>query len=183
MRALMITLTGAAAMALAAPTWSAPPQNAPHHVGHGQHHPGQDASPVPWRSLDPDARQMLAPLKPRWSHMPPHVQRHIMRKTRHWEHLPPARRKAIRRHIQHWQRMTPAERRRARANHRVYRHLTPQERARLHSAYERFKRMPPDEQKKLRAHWHHLSPSQKRQWIDNGAKGDLPHPNENGHRP
>lgn len=170
-------------LAAGVPAWAQSPPAPPEHESppSSHRHHGKNMPPVDWQSLDTGARQILAPLKPRWERMPPHVQHHIMRKAQRWEHLPSSRREAIRQRISRWEGMSPTDRRRARANHRVYRHLTRQQRTRLHDAYERFKGLPPEQQKQLREKWHELSPGQRRQWIKNGADGSLPRPAASTH--
>ncbi|HET7300249.1 MAG TPA: DUF3106 domain-containing protein, partial [Oleiagrimonas sp.] len=66
-------------------------------------------------------------------------------------------------------------------NERIYEQLSPAQRAQLHQAYERFKNMPPEQQQALRKQWHRLKPAQRKHWIQNGAKGDLPHARSGGH--
>ncbi len=172
MRPTILFTAAVFAVTLAAPAWSRPPAPMQHTHPHQER---RDQGPrVPWKSLDQGTRQMLAPLQSRWNQISPHAQQHLMRRAKQWEKLPAYRQKRIRRHIRHWQQMSPAERRHVRTNERIYEQLTPAQRAQLHRAFEEYKQLPEDKKKALREQWHKLTPKQRKQWIRNGAQGDLP---------
>jgi hypothetical protein len=166
MRHVVIIALALVAVGLSWPAWSQ--RSAPAQAG--------TAASVPWGSLDAGTREMLQPLHYKWERMSPRHQQHMLRKARHWQRLSPQKRVEIRERIERWQKMTPAERERARANRRVYRHLSPEARDKLDAAYERFKQMPEAQRDRLRKQWRSLSAEQRRHWIENGSKGDLPQP-------
>lgn len=150
---LALVVWGLAVVAVPASAQQAPPA-------------ADTATSTPWSSLNPDARQMLAPLKAKWSRISPRHQQHLIDKARRWETLPEKRRQAIRDRIQHWQQMSPAERGRARANRRIYRSLPKQERRQLHAAYRHFQQLPPAQREKVLKQWHSMSVTQRQQWIE-----------------
>jgi Spy/CpxP family protein refolding chaperone len=146
---ILTTLFGACAMAPAFAQDAPPPRS-------------QDsATSRPWRSLDADQRDVLAPLQKDWDTFSPRRQQRMLDKASRWVTLPEPRREEIRQRIDRWQKMTPAERDEARRNMQRFHDLTPEQRDELHAAFDRYRQLPADQRDALIRKWQQLSPAER----------------------
>ena len=90
---------------------------------------------VPFHTLSPDERRVLAPVEEKWATMPGYQQQRLITSARRYPSLQPIQKERFDSRIKNWTEMTPDQRRAAR------------------ETFEGLRRLPPAKQHELRERW------------------------------
>lgn len=104
------------------------------------------ADGVPWTSLTPAQREVLAPLQAEWSGIDAPRQQKWLEVARRFPGLPAAERERIQQRMADWARLSPTERGRARVQFLEAQQISPEDRQ---ARWEAYRALPPEQREAL----------------------------------
>ena len=115
------------------------------------------APPLPeWDKLSPQQREaLIAPVRERWN-------------------SEAEQRPRLLEHAQRWNHMSPEQRKQAHKGLRRFEGMNPHQREEARALFERMRQLPPEERNKLREEWSHMTPEQRRQWVQKHPPQPMP---------
>jgi Protein of unknown function (DUF3106) len=106
----------------------------------------QAQAPTDWARLNPQQRNVLAPLERDWSRVTPAQQQKWLEVANRYNTLPPEEKSRVQERMSEWSKLSPQDRARARLNFQEARQLGREERQ---QQWEAYRALPPEQRREL----------------------------------